>query len=357
MSDSVLVRTALLLGAPLAFTTGALGQATVVPNEIQQPGTQPTEVSLESASRCDNCHGGYDPEVEPSHLWSGSAMAHAGRDPLFWATVAIAEQDFAGAGDLCLRCHSPDGWTGGRSTPTDGSALTAADADGVACDLCHQLTNPDGSEHAGVAERALRGQRRRRPGRGLLRQRHVRPVGRRNGEARSADTDSGVAPTPRHRRPSIARPRLLRDVPRRLQPRGRRPGARPRRDGSRSSTGHVQRGARRRPWTRRRPSTTSRSQYGVVERTFSEYKSRAPSSTLARSRTTATLPANLQAGAIERAPDDAVTMASTATGDYADSTTALRSRASPATCRRRPQARRATRTTPHVRSGRPRRTT
>ena len=27
-------------------------------------------------------------------------MSHAGRDPIYWATVAIAEQDFDGAGDL-----------------------------------------------------------------------------------------------------------------------------------------------------------------------------------------------------------------------------------------------------------------
>ena len=69
-------------------------------------------------------------------------MANAGRDPLFWATVAVAEQDFDGAGDLCIRCHSTAGWLGGRSTPTDGSGLAAGDSDGVECDYCHKLTNP-----------------------------------------------------------------------------------------------------------------------------------------------------------------------------------------------------------------------
>jgi hypothetical protein len=125
--------------------------ADIVPPEVEQPGTQPNEVgSLETPDKCDNCHGGYSESVEPAFNWSGSMMAHAGRDPLFWATLAIAEQDFDGAGDLCLRCHSPAGWVGGRSTPTDGSALMAKDADGVQCDLCHTMTNPDGSEHAGV---------------------------------------------------------------------------------------------------------------------------------------------------------------------------------------------------------------
>jgi hypothetical protein len=77
-------------------------------------------------------------------------MANAGRDPIFWATVAIAEQDFAGSGDLCIRCHSTAGWHAGRSTPTDGSALTASDADGVDCDTCHKTTNPNAKEHPGV---------------------------------------------------------------------------------------------------------------------------------------------------------------------------------------------------------------
>jgi len=121
------------------------------PNEIKQPGTQPLEVSnLESPDKCDNCHGGYNTSVEPAHSWRGSMMANGGRDPIFWATVAIAEQDFDGAGDLCIRCHSTGGWLGGRSTPTDGSALTAGDSDGVECDFCHKATNPDNCEFQGV---------------------------------------------------------------------------------------------------------------------------------------------------------------------------------------------------------------
>ena len=125
--------------------------AETVPTDIQQPGTQPNEVgTLESPDKCDNCHGGYNSAVEPSHNWRGSMMAHAGRDPIFWATVAIAEQDFDGSGDLCIRCHSTGGWLAGRSTPTDGSGLAAGDSDGVECDFCHKLTNPDNSEHLGV---------------------------------------------------------------------------------------------------------------------------------------------------------------------------------------------------------------
>jgi hypothetical protein len=125
--------------------------AAVVPNELQMPGTQPLEVpQLDPSYTCEMCHGQYDPAVEPFENWSGSMMAHAGRDPLFWAALAVAEQDFGGSGDLCLRCHTPIGWYDGRSTPTDGSALAPDDFDGVTCDLCHKLTDPDNSEHVGV---------------------------------------------------------------------------------------------------------------------------------------------------------------------------------------------------------------
>ena len=135
----------------LVLLLGVAYAAIIVPTEILLPGTQPGEVSnLESPRKCDNCHGGYDLAVEPAHNWRGSMMANAGRDPIFWATVAVAEQDFDGVGDLCIRCHSTTGWLGGRSTPTDGSGLAASDSNGVDCDYCHKLTNPDNSEHVGV---------------------------------------------------------------------------------------------------------------------------------------------------------------------------------------------------------------
>jgi len=135
----------LLVGFAAAYA------ALVVPTEIQQPGTQPNQVkNLETPDKCDNCHGGYNRAVEPAFNWRGSMMANAGRDPIFWATLAVAEQDFDGAGDLCIRCHSTAGWLAGRSTPTDGSGLMASDADGVDCDTCHKMTNPNNSEHLGI---------------------------------------------------------------------------------------------------------------------------------------------------------------------------------------------------------------
>jgi hypothetical protein len=137
-------RTVFVVGSVLWLVGHSALAADVVPPTVQMPGTQPGEVGgLQTADRCDNCHGGYDVTAEPAHLWNGSMMAHAASDPLFWATVAVAEQDFDGAGDLCLRCHTPNGWLSGRSTPTDGSSLSpSSDSDGVECDLCHRLTDP-----------------------------------------------------------------------------------------------------------------------------------------------------------------------------------------------------------------------
>ena len=145
----------LLVGWAAFWTAPSALAADTVPNEIKQPGTQPNETqNFQSPDKCDNCHGGYDEaraySNEPAFGWRGSAMGNAGRDPIFWATLAIAEQDFDGAGDLCIRCHSAGGWIAGRSTPTDGSGLAAGDDDGVDCDTCHKATNPDDSEHLGV---------------------------------------------------------------------------------------------------------------------------------------------------------------------------------------------------------------
>jgi hypothetical protein len=144
-------RAPLGLLAVLALAGALTAQATVVPTDVQEPGTQPLQIAnLQTPDKCDNCHGGYAPAVEPAHNWRGSMMAQAGRDPLFWATVAVAERDVSGSGDLCLRCHAAEGWLAGRSTPTDGSGLQSGDSHGVSCDLCHRLTNPDLSEWLGV---------------------------------------------------------------------------------------------------------------------------------------------------------------------------------------------------------------
>jgi hypothetical protein len=130
----------------LFIVAGIFFLAFVVPTTMEDlffPGSQPGESGvLESPDKCKICHGGYDIKVEPTFNWTGSMMAQAARDPLYEACLTISNQDVPFSGDLCIRCHSPEGWLGGRSTPTDGSALTGSDKEGIHCDFCHRMVKP-----------------------------------------------------------------------------------------------------------------------------------------------------------------------------------------------------------------------
>jgi hypothetical protein len=116
---------------------------------VRMPGTQPGQVNIEAPRRCMNCHADLpDPSVEPGFNWKGSMMAHAARDFLFYACMAVAGQDSVwavgrpNAVDICERCHFPQGWLEGRSDPTNASAMTGSDFDGVHCDFCHRMFDP-----------------------------------------------------------------------------------------------------------------------------------------------------------------------------------------------------------------------
>lgn len=113
-------------------------------NDFFLPGSQPNESgSIERINRCTNCHGNYGQMwAEPVFNWQGSMMAQSMRDPFFLAAMAIANQDAPQSGDLCIRCHAPAGWLEGRSVPTDGSALTSDDRQGIQCDFCHRMVKP-----------------------------------------------------------------------------------------------------------------------------------------------------------------------------------------------------------------------
>ncbi len=112
-------------------------------NDFFLPGSQPGQAGqLQTPKKCDNCHGDRDQAEELAFIWRGSMMAQAARDPLFYASMAIANQDAPASGDLCIRCHSPAGWLEGRSEPTDGSAFNKNDREGVQCDFCHKLVKP-----------------------------------------------------------------------------------------------------------------------------------------------------------------------------------------------------------------------
>jgi len=120
------------------------GIAPTTLRDFHQPGSQPFSAgTFQDRGTCAACHGGYDASVEPDRNFQGSMMAQAARDPIFYASVAIAEQDAPSSGDLCLRCHTPFGWLLGRSNPTTGGQITAFDRDGVSCDFCHRIVDPD----------------------------------------------------------------------------------------------------------------------------------------------------------------------------------------------------------------------
>ncbi len=303
------LRRGLVFLATLALSAVALvaWAATVVPTDVQQPGTQPGEASnLELPDKCDNCHGGYNPAVEPAFNWRGSGMANAGRDPLFWATLAVAEQDFDGVGDLCLRCHSPNGWFAKRSVPTDGSALTSQDADGVMCDTCHKMTNPDASEHLGAMKAPFVANDGQTPatgyyGSGML---SLWTGAEKLGPYANADARHQFAQSRFHRANSfcgschdVSNPAVGDLAPNHGVPTTADPVAA---SGKPGSAVDGKAAFNNLPF-----------QYGVVERTFSEFMSGRLSST--RVGDYPVLPAALQAGAIAAAY-------ASAKGDYADGT-------------------------------------
>ncbi len=295
----------------LALAAGLAIAALTVPTDIQQPGTQPTEVgNLETPDKCDNCHGGYNASVEPSFNWRGSMMANAGRDPIFWATLAVAEQDFDGAGDLCIRCHSTAGWLSGRSTPTDGSGLAQGDSDGVECDFCHKMTNPDNSELLGVQNAPF-----------IANDEGIPPVGYYGSGMYSlwAGNEKLGPYSDAAARHQFIQSNFHRDVdfcgtchdvsnP--------AVGDLAHNNGTQSTAGPVTAsGVPGVPVDLKAAFNNFPYMYGIVERTFSEFKSGLLSQT--RVRDYASLPPELQQGALQVAYDSSV-LAGTS-GDYADS--------------------------------------
>jgi len=134
-------------------------QNIAAPSDEVQPPPEPTPPE----SACINCHKGDNPDLPenqglPFFQWQGSMMAQAARDPIFWATMTVASQDSIwavgtpNATDICLRCHFPEGWLGGRSSvgsntsgaasALNGSAMIGSDFDGVHCAVCHRMYDP-----------------------------------------------------------------------------------------------------------------------------------------------------------------------------------------------------------------------
>jgi len=106
---------------------------------------------------CMACHGGsIDQQAGHGGNWAGTNMASAARDPVFRAHQVLLNNTVKkntgedGAGNMCWRCHSPNGWLSGRFDPKLGGAadgsdmiqsiLLSTDGEGVQCEQCHRAT-------------------------------------------------------------------------------------------------------------------------------------------------------------------------------------------------------------------------
>ena len=108
-------------------------------------GTQVGDVSPSNITTSDNCaacHGNFDSANEPFQTWRGSLMGQAGRDPLFYAQMATANQDVENVGYFCMRCHVPMSFVTTHAYQVDGSTLDVVDRDGVNCHFCHSMVDP-----------------------------------------------------------------------------------------------------------------------------------------------------------------------------------------------------------------------
>jgi len=154
-----LVAAAVLAASLSAPALGARIETT--PADFQQPGTQPSAVEFNDfelpSPDCSNCHGNFDSSIdaEISDGWASSMMAQAARDPLTRAAAAIANDDAAGSAETCIRCHSPVGWLGGRSSNADFDDLVAGDLHGVTCHMCHRMLDPIARADAPSADAAV----------------------------------------------------------------------------------------------------------------------------------------------------------------------------------------------------------
>ena len=63
------------------------------PRDFLQPGTQPETLTdpIFASTNCRDCHGNFDPEMEPYARWAGSMMAQATRDPIIALGSLLAQ--------------------------------------------------------------------------------------------------------------------------------------------------------------------------------------------------------------------------------------------------------------------------
>jgi len=132
----------------LSVALATLAAARTAAGAGTPPGGLAAGSPFEAATGCKQCHGGSTTSdgkmYMPWDTWAGSMMANAARDPLFLASLSVAEQDSPGSGGFCLRCHTPSAYIGSRTTPGNGTALNDLDKEGVQCAVCHRSV--DGSQ-------------------------------------------------------------------------------------------------------------------------------------------------------------------------------------------------------------------
>jgi len=302
--------------ATLAMLVANFMPLAAAPTDVQLPGTQPGQATLlPGVPLCSGCHGYYDQAVEPLENWMGSMMAHAGRDPVFWAALAVAEGDYPGAGDFCIRCHSPRGWNEGRAVPSDGSALSQlTDADGIECGICHSMVNPDGSEHPGQQTAPYIANDGGAPAEGYYGAGMMVHSGTqdRYGPYSGVVAPHGVAQSVFHRKSEMCG--TCHDVSNPLV------GDLAPNNGAQTPLPAGQfSGVPGAPVTQKAAFLNPPYAYGIVERTFSEHKASSLSSMPVSSYNS--LPNDLKRGAIKRAYDQAQLAGQG--GDYEDGTTRL----------------------------------
>lgn len=109
---------------------------------------------------CSGCHEfENNPLAEdlPPHApaaYFGTLMANAARDPVFWAGVALASDDYPGETEDCVRCHSPRAFLEGRGDAIAIEELNPLDLNSVSCEVCHRAID-DGETPAGNARLVL----------------------------------------------------------------------------------------------------------------------------------------------------------------------------------------------------------
>ena len=123
-------------------------------------GTQPgLAFPIQGPSNCAGCHApsGSSPAFGATYMphptWSGSMMANATRDPLFWAALDVANHDVPGVGDFCLRCHATKGWAEGRVVKNGHGGSNDVDLGAAGCLLLgnYAHADDDASDFSGVA--------------------------------------------------------------------------------------------------------------------------------------------------------------------------------------------------------------